>query len=123
MTGITDVGVVGIPVNDQDAALQFYVGGLGFETRVDAPMPGGGRWVMVAPRGATTAIALVAATGAMPAGVETGVRFTTTDAESDRAQMAALGIDVGELLRWPGVPAMFSFRDRDGNGMVVIEAS
>ena len=31
--------------------------------------------------------------------------------------------DVGELLRWPGAPAMFSFRDLDGNGMEVIEAT
>jgi hypothetical protein len=28
---------------------------------------------------------------------------------------------VGELLRWPGVPAMFAFRDPDGNGLEMVE--
>jgi lactoylglutathione lyase len=30
---------------------------------------------------------------------------------------------VGEILRWPGVPAMFAFRDQDGNGMEIVEVS
>ena len=122
-TRIVDVGVVGVPVTDQDEALEFYVGKLGFECRVDAPMPNGGRWIMVAPTSATTAIALVAASDDIPAGVETGIRFTTVDAAADHAAMLAAGIDAGELLRWPGVPAMFAFRDQDGNGLEIIELS
>jgi len=39
--------------------LAFYVGKLGFEVQVDAPMPNGGRWVMLALPSATTAVALV----------------------------------------------------------------
>jgi lactoylglutathione lyase len=120
-TRIVDVGVVGVPVTDQDGALEFYVGKLGFETRVDVPMPNGGRWIMVAPRSATTAIALVAASDSIPAGVETGIRFTTIDAAWDHAAMLADGVEVDDLLRWPGVPVMFAFRDRDGNGMEIIE--
>jgi catechol 2,3-dioxygenase-like lactoylglutathione lyase family enzyme len=27
------------------------------------------------------------------------------------------------VLRWPGVPPMFAFRDPDGNGLEIIEAS
>jgi catechol 2,3-dioxygenase-like lactoylglutathione lyase family enzyme len=121
VTKIVDIGVVGVPVTDQERALAFYVGKLGFETRVDATTPDGGRWIMVAPRTATTSVALVAATETVPAGVETGVRFTTTDAAADHAEMAARGIDVGELLRWPGVPTMFAFHDQDGNGLDVIQ--
>lgn len=120
---ITDVGVVGIPVSDQDRALDFYVGILGFEVQVDAPMPSGGRWIMVAPASATTAIALVAATDRVPAGVETGIRFTTADASADHASLLARGVDVDELLHWPGVPTMFSLRDQDGNGLEIIEAA
>jgi lactoylglutathione lyase len=30
-------------------------------------------------------------------------------------------VDVDEVLRWPGVPPMFAFRDADGNGMEIIE--
>jgi len=123
VTKIVDIGVVGVPVTSQERALEFYVGKLGFEKRADAPMPNGGRWVMVAPPAADTAVALVAATEDIPTWVETGIRFISTDAAADRARMAAFGVDVGELLRWPGVPAMFAFRDQDNNRLEVIEAN
>jgi len=122
-TGITDVAAVGVPVTDQERALQFYVGTLGFETRLDVPMPGGGRWITVAPPGATTMIALVAASENIPAGVETGVRFTTADADADHAHLRANGVDADDVLRWPGVPPMFAFRDQDGNGLEIVEGA
>ena len=37
-TTITDVGTVGIPVSDQDKAVEFFTGTLGFEKRLDARM-------------------------------------------------------------------------------------
>lgn|GEM_PF-3010590 len=70
-TRITDVRTVGIPVTDQDRALEFYTGRLGFEKRMDAPMGEGMRWIEVAPPGASTSIALVAAGEGTPVGVDT----------------------------------------------------
>jgi catechol 2,3-dioxygenase-like lactoylglutathione lyase family enzyme len=49
MTRISGVGTVGVPVTDQDRALEFYLGTLGFEKRMDAPFGGGMRWIEVAP--------------------------------------------------------------------------
>jgi lactoylglutathione lyase len=118
--GITDVRTIGIPVADQERALEFYGGVLGFEIRLDSPFPGG-RWLEVAPSGATTTIALAAASGGSSAGVDTGVRFTTADAAADHAALAGAGVDVDDLLRFPGVPPMFSFRDPDGNTLYVVE--
>ena len=51
---IKSVKFVSLPVKDQDKALEFYVGTLGFEVRVDAPFGDGLRWVEVAPAGAAT---------------------------------------------------------------------
>ena len=51
---------VAVPVSDQDRARDFYVGTLGFEVRLDVPMPGGGRWLTVAPPGGVVALALTA---------------------------------------------------------------
>jgi lactoylglutathione lyase len=119
-TRINDVRTVGVPVTDQDRALAFYVGTLGFETRLDVPMADGGRWIEVAPPGATLTIALVAAREGIPAGVETGIRFVTADADADHADLRASGVDTDEVLRWPGVPAMFAFRDQDGNGLEIV---
>ncbi len=50
-TNITKVGRVIIPVSDQDKALEFYTGTLGFEVRADMPFGDGDRWLEVAPRG------------------------------------------------------------------------
>ena len=117
-TCITDVTAVGIPVRDQDEALAFYVGTLGFEKRLDGSF-GGGRWLTVAPAGASTSIALVAADRA---GVDTGIRFSTADATADHERLRTAGVDVDpEVLRHPGVPPMFTFRDADGNTLFVVE--
>jgi lactoylglutathione lyase len=122
MSAITGVRTIGVPVTDQDRALAFYVGRLGFEKRLDAPVEQlGGRWIEVAPPGVPLTLALVPAHGGVPAGVQTGIRFTTADAAATRAGLQADGVDVGELLRWPGVPAMFAVRDPDGNGLEIVE--
>jgi catechol 2,3-dioxygenase-like lactoylglutathione lyase family enzyme len=121
-TRITDVRTVGVPVTDQDRALEFYVGKLGFEKRLDAPYGNGARWIEVAPPGAAAAIALVPASEGQPAGVDTGIRLTTEDADADHASLRARGVDADpEVLRWPGVPPMFSFRDQDANRLVLVE--
>lgn len=120
-TRISDVRTVGIPVSDQDRALEFYVGTLGFGKRLEAPLGGGKRWIEVAPPGAAITIALVLAHESLPAGVETGIRFTTPDADADHAYLRDHGVEVGEMLRWEGVPPMFAFRDPDGNGLEIVE--
>jgi predicted enzyme related to lactoylglutathione lyase len=121
-THITDVRKVGVPVTDQDRSLAFYVGTLGFATRLDGSFGNGQRWIEVAPAAATTSIALVASDESGPAGVDTGIRFTTADAATDHATLLAAGVDVDpELLLVPGVPPMFSFRDPDGNRLYVVE--
>ena len=53
--------------------------------------------------------------------VITGIRFTVPDAEAEHAAMRERGVNVGELLRWDGVPPMFSFDDLDGNRFYVVE--
>ena len=121
---IHDVITIGVPVSDQDRALEFYLDTLGLEKRRDFPAPQvGGRWIEVAPPSATVTIALVRTREGLPTGVETGIRLATTDAATVHAQLQAREVDVGELLRWPGVPAMFGLRDQDGNGLEIVEAA
>jgi catechol 2,3-dioxygenase-like lactoylglutathione lyase family enzyme len=118
---INDIRTVGVPVTDQERALGFYVETLGFEKRLDAPFGEGKRWIEVAPAGAATTIALVPAHEGVPAGVETGIRLQTPDADAVHADLRARGVDADEVLRWPGAPPMFAFRDPDGNGLEVVE--
>jgi catechol 2,3-dioxygenase-like lactoylglutathione lyase family enzyme len=120
-TTITGVRTVGIPVTDQDKALAFYAGTLGFETRLDVPMGEGRRWIEVAPVGATVSLALEGSHDGHRAGVETGVRLTAVDVGATHAALRSAGVDADEVLRWPGVPPMFAFRDQDGNGLEIVE--
>ena len=118
---IVDVRTVGVPVTDQERALEFYVEKLGFAKQLDVPFGDGKRWIEVAPPGATTTIALVPSRPGVPAGVETGIRFTTQDADAEQVDLRARGVDADEVLRWPGAPPMFAFRDQDGNGLEIVE--
>ena len=119
---ITGVYTIGVPVRDQDRALEFYVDALGFEKRLDIPVAQfGGRWIEVAPFGAPVTIALVPERDGVPSGVETGIRLTTPDADAIHAELQSRGVDVGEMLRWPEAPAMFAVRDQDGNGLEIVE--
>jgi catechol 2,3-dioxygenase-like lactoylglutathione lyase family enzyme len=119
-TTITDIGTVGIPVSDQDKAVEFFVGRLGFEKRLDARIGASLRWITVAAPGASTTMALIANPDT---GADTGIRFLVPDAETEHAAMRQHGIEVGDLLRWPGVPPMFEFKDPDGNKFEIVERS
>lgn len=119
---ITGVHTVGVPVTDQDRALEFYTGMLGLTKRLDVPAGDGGRWIEVAPTEGQTTIALVRSGAGVPAGVETGIRLTTRSADELHAALLASGVNADpEVLRWPGVPPMFSFRDQDANRLEIIE--
>lgn len=119
-TGISGIRAVSIPVSDQDAALRFYVETLGFTELRDMPTPSGGRFVQLAPGTDSVTVTLEPA----PADVTRGaiaIRFASADAEAAHDALAAAGVDVDEVLRWPGVPPMFGFRDPDGNAFSVTE--
>jgi lactoylglutathione lyase len=120
-TTITTIRTVAIPAVDQDRSVSFFVDKLGFEKRMDAEITPGFRWIEVAPPASAVSVAVVEASAELPAGVDTGIRFVVADAEAEHASMAGHGVAVGELLRWPGVPAMFSFRDIDGNTFYLAE--
>ena len=123
-TGITHVANVAVPVTDQDRALDFYVGTLGFEKRMDAEFAPGQRWIEVGPPGTQTTIALPPTPEGQPIGVDTGIRLSTKDAEADHSDLRARGVDVDEeILRWEGVPPMFSLRDPDGNTLYIVEGT
>jgi catechol 2,3-dioxygenase-like lactoylglutathione lyase family enzyme len=121
---ITEVGRVAIPASDQDQAIDFYVGTLGFELRVDLPFADGQmRWIEVVPAGGTTAIALAPPMEGGPTSVDTGIILSTSDIDADHAALKAAGVDVDdEVVRWGApVPPMFRLRDPAGNALTMVE--
>jgi catechol 2,3-dioxygenase-like lactoylglutathione lyase family enzyme len=120
---INDIRTIGIAVDDQDAAVGFYRGTLGFEVRMDAPISPGMRWIEVAPAGAAVSLALTLGERLPQGVVDTGIRFTVPDAGAERGMLHASGVTVSEVIRWDGVPAMFTFDDPHGNRFYVVEAA
>jgi catechol 2,3-dioxygenase-like lactoylglutathione lyase family enzyme len=139
-TRISQVGTVFIPVADQDRALEFYVGKLGFEKRRDFPYGEGSRWVEVAPPGSAIAIALVPPReGGAPGGDKTHCALATDDIDATHATLRARGVEVDSDVARDGrarqllfdtdrrmrnatVPPLFFFRDIDGNRFLIVEA-
>jgi lactoylglutathione lyase len=119
----TRLRTVAVPVRDQNEALRFYTSVLGFDKSMDVPLGAGGRWLEVTPRAGGATLALTLAKSAAPAGVETGIRLCTANADALRQHLLDHGASVDEVLRWPGVPPMFAFRDQDGNGLEIVEES
>jgi len=120
-TSISQVRTIAIPATDQERSLTFYTDVLGFEKTLDAPFGPGQRWIEVTPPGGGTSVA-IPPLGEAPAGIDTGIRFETADAEADHDALKAAGADVDtEILRFPGVPPMFALRDPDGNTLYIVE--
>jgi lactoylglutathione lyase len=110
-------------VADQDAALAFYTGTLGWEVRSDVRFGPGGesRWLEVAPAGSVARLALNPPMGGEPGGSAIGVE--TADVLGEHARLRAIGgIDLDpEPRRLGGAPLMFALRDPDGNHIWVVE--
>jgi lactoylglutathione lyase len=121
-TGITGIRTVSVPVDSQEAAVAFYVDTLGFTKLRDNATPNGGRWIELAPGDGSVIVTLEPAAPDVTRGA-IGIRFTTEDAEAAHTALETAGIDTDEILRWPGVPAMFSFRDPDGNAFSITETA
>ena len=123
-TRISKLGVVIIPVKDQESAYAFYTDVLGFEKRTEADMGNGYKWLEVAPPGGETTIAIVPpAPGGSAGGRETGVTLFTDDIEATHADLKDKGVDVDAEVSRMGapVPPMFWFRDPEGNSLLIVE--
>ena len=116
-------------VRDYDEAIDWYTRVLGFELREDTPMPGGKRWVRVAPAGSReTSILLAQAT--TPAhlasvGCQAGGRvflfLHTDDFAAEHARMSALGVHFVETPRHEAYGTVVVFEDLYGNRWDLIQ--
>jgi catechol 2,3-dioxygenase-like lactoylglutathione lyase family enzyme len=111
-------------VADQDAALAFYAGTLGWEVRSDVRFgpAGESRWLEVAPAGSVARLALNPPMGGEPGGAAIGVEVQ--DVLAEHARLTALGgVDVDpEPMQLEGTPTMFALRDPDGNHVWIVAA-
>jgi catechol 2,3-dioxygenase-like lactoylglutathione lyase family enzyme len=123
MSKIKQVGRVMVPVSNQDRAIEFYTGKLGFSLSADVSFGDGDRWVEVAPPDGGAALALVPPQGEYQPGRMTGIALETGDASGTREELAAAGVDVdGAIMGGDGtVPPMFFMRDQDENSLLIVQ--
>src|SRR5690348_4346047 len=113
---------VPILVRDQDQALGFYVGKLGFEKRQDYGQKGRPRWLTVAPPGADVELALIQGEYLVDPRGEEGAQltFTTRDCRGEATKLKARGVTLTDPVDMPfGTVARFA--DPDGNRYQLLE--
>ena len=120
-TTVTNIGVAMFTVADQDAAIAFYTGTLGWELRGDTRFgeDDSDRWVEVAPPGSTARLALNPPMGGEPGGGGIGVE--TRDVHAEHARLREAGVDLEDIMESPGAPTLFMLRDPDGNHIAVVQ--
>ncbi|GAA2741747.1 VOC family protein [Kitasatospora cinereorecta] len=123
------ISLTALLVADYDEAIAFYVDALGFELREDSPRPGGGRWVVVAPRGSTET-GLLLARPSQPeqvarigdqTGGRVGLFLTTEDFAADHRRMVAAGVEFAEEPRHEPYGTVAVFADLYGNRWDLIQ--
>lgn len=122
---------VSLVVPDYDAAIEFYVGRLGFTLDQDEDLGGGKRWVRVTPPGAQQG-SLILARADGPSqqaaiGNQTGGRvgffLATDDFARDHTTMLATGVEFEEAPRSEPYGTVAVWRDPFGNRWDLIEFS
>lgn len=107
-------------VQDQDAAVDFYVNALGFEKRMDNPFGERSRWIVVAPPGGQAGLALLrpedVGQEGDSAGGSTGISFIADDVKATYEQLTSRGVTFTsppQTMPWGATATWFT--DPDGN--------
>ena len=112
--------LINIPVSDVDRAIEFYVEKAGFALDHDHAVGDEIRFVQLTPKGSAASIAIGRGlSGAEPGSVQ-GMQLVVDDIEPAHAELAARGVEVGEVQDFPWGRFVF-FQDPDGNGWAVQE--
>lgn len=105
-------------INDEDKAIDFYEGKLGFELLVDNPTEFGGRFLLFQPSGGGAQIAMSRPLPGSPTqpGGWTSIALETDDLQATYEALRAKGVEFPQPPTqrfWGGVEAQFT--DPDGN--------
>jgi predicted enzyme related to lactoylglutathione lyase len=116
---ITHVKFVSIPTRDQDRALAFYTGVLGFKVATDQPFDGTRRWIELRIGSADTRFVLFA----MDGGPEPGSRFNGAlacdNVERTYDELKARGVEFTSPPQKQPWGTFTTFKDPDGNEFVL----
>jgi predicted enzyme related to lactoylglutathione lyase len=111
---------VGVPVRDQQKALEFWTQLIGFQVATDQQMGGGQRWIEIRIPGSQTGLALFTPPGHEDRiGTFQSLSFVADDVERTYRELSSRGVEFSQPPRkepW-GISAIF--KDPDGNTFVI----
>ena len=117
---IRKIKFIGIPVKDQDRALEFYTGKLGFSLVTDQPMGPGKRWIEVRPPKGETGVALFTPEGHEDrVGTFANTSWECDDVERTYKELSSIGV---EFVKPPEKQPWGTFtimKDSEGNEIVL----
>lgn len=123
------IGLVSYLVDEYEDAKRYFTESLGFELREDSPLPGGKRWLVVAPPGGQGAGLLLAQAGSpeqkacigQQGGGRVWLFWETEDFARDHAHLEAQGVRFLEAPRHESYGSVAVFEDRYGNRWDLIQ--
>jgi len=111
---------VGVPVSDQDKALEFYTKKLGFRVITDQPMGPGQRWIEIGIGSNGTGLALFTPEGQEDRiGTFTGIAFTADDVPGTWKELTGKGVKFTQPPKKESWGTSSIFVDPDGNQFVL----
>ena len=115
----TKIGIISLPVENQQRAKDFFCDKLGFEVVRDNDFMGENqRWIELRPQSAQTSIVLTSWLEEMPAGSLKGTVLLTDAIEQTLKTLRENGVRVPELQSAPW-GKYIELEDSEGNGWVI----
>jgi catechol 2,3-dioxygenase-like lactoylglutathione lyase family enzyme len=116
---IRGVKIVSIPVSDQDRALKFYTGKMGFKVATDQAFGPGQRWIELLIPGSDVNLALFTPPGhENRIGGFQPVTFWCDDVLATAMQLTSKGVELDGEPKKEVWGTMAKFKDPDGNVFV-----
>jgi predicted enzyme related to lactoylglutathione lyase len=117
---IKGIKFVGIPVTDQDRALEFYTKKLGFSIATDQPFNDTQRWIELKIPGADTGVVLFTPDGhEKRIGDFQSISFHTKDVQKTYDELTARGVEFTGPPKTADWGSSAIFKDPDGNMFVL----
>ncbi len=114
------VKFVGIPVRDQDLALEFWTKKVGLQIATDQPMGNGQRWIELKIPGGQTGLALFTPPGhESRIGTFQSISFVVDDMDATYRELTARGVEFVQPPKKEPWGTSALFKDVDGNTFVL----
>jgi predicted enzyme related to lactoylglutathione lyase len=114
------VKFVGIPVRDQDRALEFWTKKIGLQVATDQPMGDGQRWIELRIPGAQTGVALFTPPGHEDRiGTFQNLSLQVDDVDKTYRELLERGVEFARSPKKEPWGTSAIFKDPDGNSFVL----